>query len=487
MTAAERRVAFASLRRIVPHRRSGLWVGAESLMGAAVSLCGLLLIARMIGPDAAGTGAVATSIFLLLDMPAASLFGDALLQRRDLEERHRSSAFWATLIVATAAAAVLFLLAPFLALAIGRSEIGAMLRVLACLLPISAAAGLLAALLLRTQHYRLLAARALFCQPFAIAAGVAVAHAGGGAWALVTQQVTATVGVALLLAIRVPWRPRMQRPKRTDLADLWPVAGPQVVALFLLSARYRLFVAVLGVLADEAVVALTHVAFRFFEVVSSIVAGAVGRLAMPRLAALQHDRHALAETYGDLTQLQALIALPAAAGLAIVTPQLVELLLGSAWSAAAAPARLLALGVALTALIGPSRALWLAVARTPVSLVMQFLSTALPLAALLIVMPNDPYAAAACWVFAAIAVVPPEGAMALRQLGRGLPWLIRCVLPALVGTVALLAGSASVLAWTAGMPPWIALVLAGLAGAVCLAAGVLLTLGGKPARALRVI
>lgn len=479
--------APAWVHRLIPHRQSGLWVGAESLMGAFVSFCGLVLIARMIGPEAAGTGAVATSIFLLLDLPIGALFGDSLLQRRALEERHRSSAFWATLIVAALVASALFVVAPFVAAAVGTQEVAAMLRVLAWLLPLSGAAGLLAALALRERRYRLLASRALLCQPLAIAAGAGVAQAGGGAWALVAQQGTATALVVLLLALHTSWRPRLSLPRRVDLADLWPVAGPQILAMILLSARYRLFVAVLGVLADEAVVAVTHVAFRFVEVVASIVSGAVSRLAMPRLAALQHDRRALAEAYGDLAQLQALLAMPAAAGLAIVAPRLIDLLLGPAWSAAAEPARLLALGVCLTALVGPTGALWLAVARTRVSFLMQLLSTGLPLSALVLLAPDDPYGAALCWVFGAVVVVPLQGAMALRQLGHSLRWLAICLAPALAGTVALIATAVPVLAWTAAAPPWFSLIAVVVAGAAGFLAGAVLVLGGRRPRAFQAI
>jgi O-antigen/teichoic acid export membrane protein len=469
------------------HPRSGLWVGAESLMGAAISFCGLLLIARMIGPEAAGVGAVATSLFLLVDLPVGALFGDALLQRRALEERHRSSAFWATLAVALLAALALAAVAPLLARAVGRPEVSHMLRALACLLPLSGAAGLLSALALREQRYRLLALRALLCQPLAIAAGTMVAQGGGGAWALVAQQATATVGVLLLLAARSSWWPRGALPRRADLADLWPVAGPQILALLLFSARYRLFVAVLGVLADEVMVAVTHIAFRFVEVVATMIAGGVNRLAMPRLAGLQQDRDALAEAYGDLTQLQALLTLPAACGLGLVAPVVIGLMLGDAWSAAAEPARLLALGVCLSALAGPAGALWLAVARTGVSLLMQAIATAVPLGALLLLAPSDAQGAAICWVLGTAVVLPLQAALVLRQIRRGPVWLIGCLAPALTGTLVLIAATAPILAWTARLPGWTALALSVGAGIIGFLAGMLLPLGGKRPRAWKAV
>ena len=255
--------------------------------------------------------------------------------------------------------------APWIAAATGLAALTDMIRVLALLLPLSATAGMLAALALRGRRYRLLASRVLLCQPLSVGAGMLAALAGWGAWAMVVQQATATLSVFLLLAVLSGWRPRLLI-ERAALAELWPVAGPQILALLVFNGRYRIFILALGTLVAETVVAVTHIAFRLLDVAMAVVTGAASRLAMPRLAALQHDRAALAEAYGDLTQLQALIGLPIAVGLAITAPQLVTLLMGGPWVAAAEPARLVALAAIPTFLIGPAPALWLALGRTRV-------------------------------------------------------------------------------------------------------------------------
>src|SRR5690242_13427683 len=93
------------MRRFLPGPQAAAWVAAETATAALFSLVGLLGVARIIGPEQAGLGALAASAFLLVENPVAALFGDALLQRRQLEPKHVASAFWVTLAVGLVAAA----------------------------------------------------------------------------------------------------------------------------------------------------------------------------------------------------------------------------------------------------------------------------------------------------------------------------------------------------------------------------------------------
>ncbi|WP_043337805.1 oligosaccharide flippase family protein [Belnapia moabensis] len=472
------------VRRVLPASGSPAWVAAETLGSAAFSLVGLLFIARLIGPEAAGIGAIAASAFLTIDFPIAALFGDALMQRRNLEERHRSSALWMTIGVALIAVLGLFLAAPLIAHAIGAPILTDMIHVLALLLPFSAASGLLASLALRARHYRLLAQRVLVCQPLSVGLGVLAATAGWGSWAMVVQQAAATLSVFLLLTLLSGWRPRLIFD-RAAIGDLWPIAGPQILALLVLNGRYRIFILALGTMVAEAVVAVTHVAFRLLDVSMSVVSGASARLAMPRLSALQHDRDAMAECYGDLAQLQALIGLPIAVGLAITAPQLVTLLMGGAWTEAAEPARLVALAAVPAFLIGPAPALWLALGRTRMNLITQLIAFAVPLAALLFVRPTDATGAAVCWVGGTLAVVPLQLILGLRALDRPLRWLGAQLLIPLVATATMAAVALLVAQHVQAKPALMAISLIGGCGATTYVAMLALLLGGRWPRALR--
>jgi O-antigen/teichoic acid export membrane protein len=468
--------------RLLPGPQGAAWVVAETATSAVFSLVGLLFVARVIGPQQAGLGALAASAFLLIEGPASMLFGDALMQRRHLSPEHIATAFWVTLGVSVAAAVVLALLAPLIAAASGLPEMVPMLQVLALLLPLSGLGGMFSGLALRERWYRLLALRTLIGQPLALAAGIAAGLHGAGAWALVVQQSVASVaGFALMALWFKPWpAPRIDRPA---LKELWAVAGPQVTALVVMTGRYRAFLLVLGLTSSELVVAATHVAFRMVDVAGSIVVSAIGRLAAPRLAALQHNRTGLAESFGMLSRWQSLGGLPVALGLAVVAPRLIEALMGPAWAGAAAPAQVVGISAALWIAGGPVMALWLAMGRTRMNLWVQGVACVLPLLLMAVLRPSTPAMAAWCWASTALLLPAGQLHLALQALHRGWFWLAHWMAPALLAALAMLVGAELLHRATADWPAaWsLAAMIAagGLAWAAALVAWRLLHPGSR--------
>ena len=462
--------------RVLPGPQAAAWVVAETATSAVFSLVGLLFVARVIGPQQAGLGALAASAFLLIEGPASMLFGDALMQRRHLSREHVATAFWVTLGVSVAAGLALALLAPLIAAASNLPEMVPMLRALAVLLPLSGLGGMFSGLALRERWYRLLALRTLLGQPMALAAGIAAGLHGAGAWALVVQQSVASVaGFALMALWFRDWRavarsPRVDRPA---LKELWAVAGPQVTALVVMTGRYRAFLLVLGLTSTEVVVAATHVAFRMVDVAGSIVVSAIGRLAAPRLAALQHNRTALAECFGMLSRWQSLGGLPVALGLAVVAPRLIEALMGPEWAAAAAPAQVVGISAALWIAGGPVMALWLAMGRTRMNLWVQGVACVLPLLLMAVLQPATPAMAAWCWASTALLLPAGQLHLALQALHRGWLWLAHWMAPALLAALAMLVGAEGLHRATAGWQAPYALTAMIAAGGLAWAAALL--------------
>jgi PST family polysaccharide transporter len=317
------------IRVRLPSFRSPAWVLAETATTSVFSLLSMLAIGRVIGPEAAGTGMIAIAAFALLDILGATLFTDALVQRPGLTRRQVASALTVAALAGCGMAAVLALGAPWLAAASGVAQVETLCLALAPLLLFSAFAGSGSGPVLRESRFALLAARVLIGQPLALAVRLWMAASGWGAWAMIGNQAVATLVAFLMLLAsgRLLRRPRIER---AALVELWPVALPQVTALVIMMGRYRLFLLALGISASEAVLAVSHLAFRMLESVVLVVAQTTGRIGMPWLCALHADREAQAEAFGDLAQLQALLGLPAAAGIALIAPDLVALLLGPA-------------------------------------------------------------------------------------------------------------------------------------------------------------
>lgn len=474
-----------ALRFPGPH--SPAWVLAETAASAAFSLVSLLVIGRVIGPHEAGVGAVAIAAFLLLDVFGASLFPDALVQRAGLSERHLRSALTASTLVGLAAALVLAGAAPLLAAGTGGGgALVSLLLALAPLLPASAFSGAASGFAMREQRYRLLALRVLVAQPIALAAGLAAAAGGLGAWAIVVNQAVATALVFLLFlaAGRLPLRPALDR---AALAELWPVAGPQISAVVLIVGKYRIFVLALGLLLGEAALAHAHVAFRMVDAALFVVWGAMARIAMPRLCALQNDREALARCYGDTAQLPALVGLPIALGVALVADDLVAALLGPAWAGTAEAARVVALAACVTFLHGDQFSLFVALGRARLNTLAAAANLAVPLLALLALRPQTAAGAALAWSAQSLLVTPVFAVVVLRLLGKSPLWLLRRAAPGVLAGSAMAAAVLLAQGAMAEAAPLARLLAAVAVGAAVFAAVAWLALGRRlpPALAQR--
>jgi lipopolysaccharide exporter len=406
------------------------------------------------------------------------------VQRAALSERHVRSALTVQVLVGVGGALALALLAPVVARLSDAPEVSGLMLALAALMPFSAFSGAAAGMVLRAQRYRLLAMRALLGQPLALVAGLLAAAQGHGAWAMVAQQATATIATfGLMLALggqRV--RPAVARE---PLADLWPIAGPQILSVIVLAGRYRLFVLALSAVTTEAVVAVCNVAFRLLDSALNIVWGSVARLSIPRLSALQANRGGLAKAYGDIAQLQALMGMPIAAGIALTAPDLIRALLGPAWLDAAEATSLAGWAAVLSFSWGDPTSLFLALGKTKRNLMLSAAALAVPLLALLVARPETPFGVALCWAGSGVVMAPWVVWLALSELERSPFWLLGRIAPALAATAAMTAAVVLLQQTVArDLPPLARLVFSAAVGALVFAAVAWLMLGRRPPQGL---
>ncbi len=474
----------AKSRRLLPAANAPSWVLAETGVNALFSLLGMLVVSRAIGPAAAGIGAMAIAAFLLLDLFGSSMMTDALIQWRRLEPRHASSAVTLTVLTGLGAGILLAVVGVVVSRTTGHPQIVPLTWVLAPLLPLSAFSGVGSGLVLRERRYRFLAMRVFIGQPVGLALGLLTAHNHGGAWSMIALQSGNTVSVFLLFLVTrsLPLRPLLDR---AALADLWHVAGPQLLSVVMLAGRYRVFIIVLGMITTGAVVAVCNVGFRLLDTVLMVVASSTLRITLPRLSALQEQPEALALAYGETAQFQALLAWPMAGGVALTADNLVTGLMGPQWAGAADGTRVVACVAMLAYSYGDSGSLWISINKTKINLMTSMAALLVPIIGLVLLRPQTPAHAAICWGATGLVLAPINVALVTRRIGRSPFWLMRQLRPAAAGTAAM-AIAVFAAAPILPKPPLLALICQAGIGAVVFGAVAFLALGRRLPNALRV-
>jgi O-antigen/teichoic acid export membrane protein len=296
-------------------------------------VAGAVVLARLLTPADYGLAGMAL-VFSSLVMSFSDLsLGSALVQRRQITEADRSTVFWTSagigLLLMLGGMAVSGPLAAFY----GEPRVRPLFVVVSISFLLVALQMTQASLLLREMRFRAINIRVAAAIVVGGVAGVVAAVLGLGAWALIVQQVVSSlVGVVLLWTFS-SWRPRLIY-SRQSLRDLGGFG------LNLFGARMLVY---LNRNADNVLVGrfLGAGALGAYSVAYNLMLLPLDRLILPiqdtlfpAYSAWQDDLRRLADVWLRVLRVVAAIVMPAMAGLAIVAPDFVRVVLGERWLAA---------------------------------------------------------------------------------------------------------------------------------------------------------
>jgi O-antigen/teichoic acid export membrane protein len=301
-----------------------------------------VVLARVLLPEDFGVVAAATVVTSFAQVVCEAGLAKALVQRAQPHPAAASVAFW----INTGLGAVLMLLllagAPAVAQFFGDARIAPALRALSPVLLMAALAAVPAALLQRELRFQPLFWARLAGAGLPALAGIPVALAGGGWWALVAGTLAGQAAQTL-----VTWR-----------GAGWTPAGGfdrHVAAELLRFGRWALLAALFGWgygWLDAVVVGrfLGSHEMGLYRTGSTLVTLVFGVLFTPLLPVLyslfskaQHDLPLLRESLLTVVRAVSLVALPVALALYVLREPLVLAVLGERWREATAVVGLIAL------------------------------------------------------------------------------------------------------------------------------------------------
>ena len=187
--------------------------GVGWMMGsqAAVHLLGLVTsvaVARLLGPHEVGLAAEALVFGSLALVIVDFGFAAAIVQRPNLTEDDKSTAFWAGVALGLGLMVIGIGLSWPIAHLYGEPEVQPLFAVLSLAFLFTAPGIVQGALLTREMRFRSLEIRTVIATAISCVAAVSLAIGGAGAWAIVAQDLVIT-GVSTALLWRASsWRPR---------------------------------------------------------------------------------------------------------------------------------------------------------------------------------------------------------------------------------------------------------------------------------------
>ena len=254
----------------------------------------------------------------------------ALIQKKDADDEDFSSVFWFSLAVAVVLYLLLFAFAPLLAALMKRPDLAPALRVLSLILIPGALVSIQGAAVARQMLFRKMMLCSLLATVLSGGVGIAMAYAGMGYWALVAQQMTNQVTLAILLLIFVPWKPALHFSWQR-VTGLLRFGWKLLVSSILDTGYMNLRSLVIGLKYNDAALGNFTRGKQFPELVMNAVNGSIQSVMLPVLSEEQDDIPRMKQMMRRSVKGSSFLVLPLMAGLAAVAAPMVTLLIGDKW------------------------------------------------------------------------------------------------------------------------------------------------------------
>jgi O-antigen/teichoic acid export membrane protein len=318
-----------------------LWKLVSQGMQQGARLVVALILARLLTPEQFGVAAEVLVFSSLVVVFADLAVGAALIQRDEIDEDDRSTAFWACVVAGVTFTLLGIALAGPIAAFYDEPAIKPLFTVLSFVFLATSLTTVQESLLVRDMNFRVLETRKMIATIGGAAVGIGVAAFGGGSWAVILQSLTLAVCSTALLWGMSPWRPRL----RFSWASLRGMAS---FSGYIFGHRLLFFVhrnsdnLLIGRFIGAAPLGAYAIAYNVILVPFSRIAVPIQDVLFPAFSRIQGDRERIAEGWIRVTRLVAAISVPALVGLAVVAPDFVTVVLGDKWHAAAPVIQVLA-------------------------------------------------------------------------------------------------------------------------------------------------
>ena len=321
---------------------SGLaWKVASQIFRQLSRVAVVVILARLLTPADYGLAAMVLVFSSLVLIFADLALGAALVQRRELSEEDRSTVFWTSAAMGVAFTLIGIALSWPMAAFYGESEVQPLFAALSISFLITALGTTQSALLNREMQFRSLELRMMVGTVVGGTVGIVVAATGGGAWAIIAQQLAIAVASTTLLWAFSPWRPRFTY-SLDSFRSLAGFSGKVFGTRVLFYANRNLDNLLIGRFLGPASLGAYAIAYNVMLTPLARIAQPIVEVLFPAMSRIQDDRPRMAAMWLRANRMIGAISIPAMVGLIVVAPEFVATLFGPKWADAAPVIQILA-------------------------------------------------------------------------------------------------------------------------------------------------
>lgn len=306
------------------------WAWNFLLQVSTIGLSGAVFFvsSRYLSPRDFGIVAFAAASVALISAVMPIAFGQALVQRERVEERHLEAVFWLCATTGALAYAILLISTPFLAEFQNTPYLTPIVAVLGTKLVFDGLNTVPNAILQRRMSFRTLATRSMAANAVGALTCFVLIYLGAPIWGLVLSQAINPMVSTIVLFGVTRWRPR-------GLADIVSLRelfgfGAYVFGGQLLN-QARIDQLIMGATLGSAGLGLYYFSQRLYSLCLEVTSGAFTAVSNTVFSAIQSDAAKRKFAFRSASFASTSIGFPAFTGLIVVAPSAVPLLFGTQW------------------------------------------------------------------------------------------------------------------------------------------------------------
>lgn len=319
-------------------------MGGASAVQIGLRLISVAVLARLLSPQEYGVVAGALVVSAFAAMICTIGLAPTLIQMKQIRPSHIATALSSSLFIAILSGVGMFFAAPLAAEVMRIPEIEGVMHVLAFFVPFGAFSSLCEALLARNMQAKSLALRTLFSfiiGTFFVA--IPMAYMGFGYWALIAMEVAVQLASAAAFAFAARNLLVLPGFSKAAFLEMWRMSlGFSVNYPFVYAVGHADQFLIARIVGADALGLYTRASFLTKS--ANNLFNTIARISLfPAMAQVQEQPARLRTAVLKTLSPMALIAMPASAFCAVFSAEIVSILLGAQWSAAAAPFAFLSL------------------------------------------------------------------------------------------------------------------------------------------------
>jgi len=318
------------------------WAGVSQVIRLLLQFGIMALLARLISPKEFGLIAMVVVFTNLVSVFSDFGLTAALVQHKELTEKHLSSSFWLNIIAGLILCLIMIGAAPAIARFYNEPKLTFITMTLGATFFISSFGIVQMAIFTRQLDFKNLAIVEITAVVISGTITVILALAGFGVWSLVWQQVIFSFATVVFLWLFSKWRPEFsfQWQRIKELLGF----GLNLTGFNLLNYFHRnMDHLLIGRFLGSAPLGFYDLAYRVLLFPLGNISSAIGRVMFPTLSIIQGDKAKVRYAYLQATRYIAMVSFPLMLGLAILAPQFVPAIFGPQWGRSVLLVQILAL------------------------------------------------------------------------------------------------------------------------------------------------